>query len=409
MWPPVRGLNKMLHVAQTWAWRALGRYRAFEAMVLWAQVAGVLAAVAIARSVGPTGRGTIVILTVWGQLLGWLAAMSLDKALIVLTSGKDAVASPNEGIRAIRLPAVGLIGIAVIASVVLGHYFFSSVWLVVALAALAVATAAGELLTGWFLAAGRRATYVSWRLLQPTLYAVLIIAVAFALQPATRSQRTIVMGLAASASMVLPVVVALARLWRLWIGPGRGLTSLLRFALAAQVVNILQYLNGRLDLLALTFLASSTGLGYYSAGAALGQVTILMASVGYFRGITGEAKRIDLIGVGMATLLAAVVIAASPLLIPAIFGASFVPAVPIARILAIGGVLNYALQGACGRLVGMRKPSMAVLSQGIGVAVFIMGIALFRELQGVAWSSVASFAVAVLVAEVALWRTSQRN
>lgn len=403
------GVSSPLHIAQKWAWRALSRYRALEAMIVWGQVAGVLAAIAIARSVGPTGRGTIVTLTIWGQFLGWLAALSLDKALIVLTSGKDAIASPDEGLRAARLPVLGLSALAAVACVFLGLHFFSNVWLTVALAALAIATAYGELLTGWFLAVGRRDMYVAWRLVQPTQYVALMIAIAFILRATPVSQRITVMAVAASASMVIPVAAILTQLWRKWLGPGQGLRPILRFAMATQAANILQYLNGRLDLLALTFLASTAGLGYYSAGAALGQVTILMASAGSLRGITGEAKSLDAVGIGIAGLLAAAVIVAAPLLVPMMFGPAFMAAISIAQILAIGGVFNFALQGACGRLVGQRRPWLAVFSQSVGVAAFGLGITMFRELEGVAWSSVASFAVSLAIAESALRLTGRRE
>jgi O-antigen/teichoic acid export membrane protein len=388
--------------------RVLSHNRALEAMLVASQAAGILAAIVIARSVGPDGRGVIVTLTVWGQILGWLAALSLDKALLVLTSGKDAVASPDEGMQAIRLPVFVTSVLAVVASFFLGLHFFSSSWLVVALGALAVATAQSELLAAWLLAVRGRWAYVSWRLLQPTIYVALMVALAYVLRDSTLSLRTIGMGVAASASMVIPVVVALILLSRRWSGRGRGLRKLMRFAVATEVASILQYLNGRLDLLALTFLVSSAGLGYYSVGAALGQVTIVMASAGSLRGITGEAKSVDLVGIGGAIVLALVVIVASPFLVPLIFGASFMPAVPIARILAAGGAVNFALQGACGRLVGRRRPWMAVFSQGVGVAVFAVGIAAFHSLEGVAWSSVASFVVSLVIAETALRATSQR-
>ena len=161
---------------------ALQHNRALEGMLVASQVAGVLAAIVIARSVGPDGRGTVVTLTVWGQLLGWLAAFSLDKALVVLTSGKDAVASPDEALKAVRLPVLGTSCLAIIASVFLGRHFFSSVWLIAALAALAVATAQAELIAGWLLATGRRLAFISWRLVQPTLYLAIMIAAAFLLR-----------------------------------------------------------------------------------------------------------------------------------------------------------------------------------------------------------------------------------
>jgi O-antigen/teichoic acid export membrane protein len=388
--------------------RALNHNRALEAMLIGAQAAGLLGAIVIARSVGPAGRGTLVTLTVWGQILGLLAGFSLDRAIVVLTSGKNAVASPDEAFQAVRLPVVATSCLAIIASVFLGRHFFSSGWLIAALAALAVATAQAELIAGWLLATGRRQAYITWRLAQPALYLTTVIAAALLLGMITVADRTVVMGVGAAASMVVPVIFVLGYLLRRPRAARRGMAALLRFGGAAHIANILQYLNGRLDLLALTFLVSVGGLGYYSAGAAVGQAAMLMASAGVLRGITGEAKRTDLVGIGIAAILSGAVILASPMLVPMLFGASFEPAVPIARILAIGAVANYALQGVCGRLLGRRQPWMVALSQGVGLIVFAIGIAAFHTLQGVAWSSVVSFTVSLVVAQVALRQTAQR-
>src|SRR5438874_1772220 len=86
--------------------RLLGHSRALEVMLIGNVAAGVLASVVVARSVGPAGRGSIVTLTVWGQMLGWLATLSLDKALVVLTAGNRPVASPEEGLKAARLTII---------------------------------------------------------------------------------------------------------------------------------------------------------------------------------------------------------------------------------------------------------------------------------------------------------------
>lgn len=387
---------------------ALRHNRALEGMLVASQVAGVLAAIVIARSIGPDGRGTVVTLTVWGQLLGWLAAFSLDKALVVLTSGEDAVASPDEALKAVRLPVLGTSCLAIIASVFLGRHFFSSVWLIAALAALAVATAQAELIAGWLLATGRRLAFISWRLIQPTLYLAIMIAAAFLLRPLSLEDRTVAMGLGAAVSLVVPVLLFLWHLSRRPPGDKRGLGALLKFSAATQVASVLQFLNVRLDLLALTFLVSAAGLGYYSAGAALGQAAMLMASAGGLRGITGEAVRTDIVGVGIAAILAGAVILTAPVVVPLLFGSSFEPAVPIARILAIGGVVNYALQGTGGRLLRRRQPWVVALSQGIGVVVFTAGIAASHTLQGVAWASVISFTVSLVVSETALRMTDPR-
>jgi O-antigen/teichoic acid export membrane protein len=169
-----------------------------------------------------------------------------------------------------------------------------------------------------------------------------------------------------------------------------------------QVASILQYLNGRLDLLTLTFLVSVKELGYYAAGAALGQLALLVSSASFIRGITGQTDAVDRAGISIAAVIAGLVVVAAPVAVPLVFGVSFGAAIPIARILAIGTVANYALQGACGRLLNKRRPRSVALCQGVGVVAFAGGIAAFPTLQGVAWSSVISFIVSLVVAHLTL-------
>ncbi len=378
-------------------------------MLVGGQVAGVVASVIVTRSVGPTGRGIIVTLTVWGQLLGWLSAFSLDKALIVLASRDDAAISADQGLRAVRPPVLALSAVALVGTVLAGQHFFSNIWLTISMGAFAVATAQTEIISGWLLARGRRHAFIVWRLFQPALYLAILTVLALSLRSTRAEERTVAMGIGAAVSIVIPVVLVLGALPRRPAMVWRGSLPLLRFGAAVQTANILQYLNARLDLLALSLLVSAQSLGYYSVGAALGQMALLTASAGFLRGITGERDGTDLLGVGIAGLLAGIVIVASPVLVPAIFGPSLLPAVPIARILAIGAVVNYALQGSSGRLLSRRRPWVLATSQGVGVLVFAIGIEAFPTLTGVAWSSVSSFIVSLLINQVALRGPTERQ
>jgi O-antigen/teichoic acid export membrane protein len=338
-----------------------------------------------------------------------VAAFSLDKALVVLASGNDAVLSPDQGLRAARPPVLALSAIGVLATVLLGRHFFSNIWLTIAMGTFAVATAQIELISGWFLATGRRRAYILWRLSQPALYLAILVALALTLRNLKTEERTVVMGVGAAASVVVPVIFALRVLPRRPFINWRGVLPMLRFGAPAQVANILQYLNSRLDLLALSFLVSAQNLGYYSVGASLGQIAVIAAGAGFLRGMTGETDAIDRFGLGIAASISGIVIVASPLLIIAIFGASFAAAVPIAQILAIGAVVNYALQGSSGRLLNQRQPWILATSQGLGVVVFAIGIKTFPTLTGVAWSSVVSFAVSLITNYLALHVLPERK
>src|SRR5438477_11424 len=105
--------------------RLLAHNRALEAILIGNAATGILASIVMARSIGPAGRGTVVTLTVWGQVLGWLATLSLDKALVVLTAGTRPVVSPDEGLQAARRIIIGTSCLAIAGSLLLGSHFFS--------------------------------------------------------------------------------------------------------------------------------------------------------------------------------------------------------------------------------------------------------------------------------------------
>src|SRR5437763_514779 len=104
--------------------RRVNHPRSLADMLIIGQAGGVLACVVVSRSVWPTGRCIVVTLTVWWQILGWLAAFSLDKALVVLASEKDGEVRPDDALRAVRPPVLILSGIAVLVSFLLGRRFF---------------------------------------------------------------------------------------------------------------------------------------------------------------------------------------------------------------------------------------------------------------------------------------------
>src|ERR1700693_2853514 len=73
---PVKALDRVTdppRMSRSLGYRLLSHNRALEAMLIATAVTGVVASIVVARSIGPAGRGTIVTLTVWGQVLGWLA------------------------------------------------------------------------------------------------------------------------------------------------------------------------------------------------------------------------------------------------------------------------------------------------------------------------------------------------
>jgi O-antigen/teichoic acid export membrane protein len=385
--------------------KKLGQHsRALEGMYVAIQGFGVVASLIIARSLGPSGRGSMTILVVWAQLLGWISAFSLDKAIVVQSRSSDnsridpddALSWSRRAILTLSLPVSG-------ASVAIGYSLFHRWDWAVMLAIGACATAYGEVGAGWLLAKKKMAQFISYRLGQPTAYILGCSAVALLFRGSPGPSRVDAMAIAIVISLVLPVIVVSAAtvrrnrqpiVWR----------KLVRFAASAQVANAMQYLNARLDILALSLLTTPREVGIYSIGLAAGQSTVLIGSAGIIRGIIGSSLKLDRAGVVGTALFGIVIFALSPFVIPFVFGSAFNGSIRVAQIIALGGAVNFALQSSSGRLLGAGRPWLMAAEEGLGTVVFAIGISISRNLDVVALADVGSYLASFLLAQVFLSR-----
>jgi O-antigen/teichoic acid export membrane protein len=374
-------------------------------MFVTVQAFGTLTGLLIARSLGPSGRGSITILVVWAQLLGWTSSFSLDKGIVVL-SRSEATShriDPDDGVAWARRFVLLLSLPVAAASLAIGAILYHK-WDWAALLAIgAVATAFGELGAGWLLAKKRIAHYILYRLAQPTLYILGCGSVAYGFRKSTYSLRLDAMAIAVLVSLVAPVLVVSIITYKRGRHEAVG-GALIRFAASAQVANAMQYLNSRLDIVALSLFSTSREVGIYSVGLGIGQATVLLGSAGIVRGITGSARKLDKAGIIGTILLGLVICLLSPFVIPLIFGSTFDQSIRVAQIIALGGSINYALQSSSGRLLGAGRPWLMALAEGCGGITFAIGIAISRNLQVVAYSDVASYLVSFLLAHLFLSR-----
>lgn len=363
------------------------------------QLAGVITTIIVARSLGPNGRGLITTLTVWGQFMGWCAAFSLDKAVIVLSSPPNPTFRPDEALRISRAAVLGMSLPGAAISWVVGGIFFVDHRLAILLVIIAIATSQAELVSGWLLATGKRAQYIAWRLSQPLLYLLTALGLAAAFNSAAISERTLPFGIGAAAAILVPVVVSAVLLPSKPFVRKGPVAKMLKFGLPAQTASLLQYLNTRLDILALPFLVSAATVGQYAVGAALGQATMLLGTAGVIRAITGDSER-DAVGWTLVCVASGLIILTAPWLIPFLFGPEFAESIRIAQVLAFAGPFNYGLQVAAGRLLAQNRAWDTALAQFVGVGTFLVGLGLVSTSEGVAWASVLSYAIAFSVAQV---------
>jgi O-antigen/teichoic acid export membrane protein len=387
----------------------LERPRALEVMLVVTSVSGMLASVVISRALGPTGRGLVTTLVVWSQLIGWVAAFSLDKAVVVLSQSdrEDRMEVTPAFLLARRYIAILAVPTIALTIVIGGALFHDWIWSAM-LTLGAIATSFGEIGAGWLLARKKMGLFVLYRVVQSSVYMVLVVVLALLLRGHSYAVRLDAMAVSVVISLIVPVaIVHLRAPFRMKERvDGRKLRS---FAATTQLSSAMTYLNSRLDILCLSIFSTPERVGIYAVGLAAGQAAVVLGTAGIVRGITGSAKSMDRNGVVWTLLLGLTIAALSPLIIPWVFGAVFEPSVRVAQIIGVGASVNYALQSTDGRLLGAGKPSLVAIAEAAGAAAFGIGIAISLNLEVVALADVGSFAVSLVIAQIFLHRIGDRN
>ncbi len=144
------------------------------------QLFGLITSVVISRRFGPTGRGTLTEVTIWVQVLGFGATMSLDKALVV-TSRSASSATARQEITAYVLRRAFTYALIVAGGGVLliGHAIWRDPVLWLALGIGCVASTANEVTMGFLLMDYHEPRYIRCRLVQPALLMTGTAVVAF--------------------------------------------------------------------------------------------------------------------------------------------------------------------------------------------------------------------------------------
>lgn len=380
-------------------WTAvLGRNRAFEAVLLLGQGLNFLTSVLIARSVGTAGRGTIVAFTTWGQILGWMAVLSLDKAVIVFA--RNGLLSSAAALHEARRLVFSLSLIVGLGALALGGILFDGYGVLSLLLGLTVIVVSHyELWMGYTLARGRMSDYLGVRLLQSLFYSLAGAAVYIARQHLSTARGTELLALAFLASMVVPVCLFSAGR----VPPAPRIASarkaLLNFGARTQVSALFQVANMRLDLLVLPLRIPFDELGIYAVALAPAQLLILTGSAGLVRGITGRSPARDVRALLVVVGAAAAWFFLCPMVLPAVFGTEFARSVEISRILVVGAVPGFASQALSGHSLGRMLTREVAIAHGTATLVFAVGLFSSQSLQGVAWSSVASYVTSLVILE----------
>jgi O-antigen/teichoic acid export membrane protein len=409
------------------------RFRAVlstSAVIVASQLLMAVAGVVAARSLGPSGRGIVTGILVWSQLLTWLSVFGMNTATSVRVSAGD---NPRRALgNAVAYTAVvgGILAVVAVATVpsALSHLGPGakslSVW---ALATIPISLLL-ELALAIHLALGRVRLMNLCRVIGP----LLLVAATLALwQSGSLTNGSFIA--ASIGSTALQLVVALPRLpWRGAFVDLRSLVSDLSFGLKVHLASLLGLANLRLDILLMSTFVSAAQIGYYGVAnnmmmpvsmLASGAAVLLTPVVARFESTGGSpdavrASQITLVRrdafryVGAALAGGALLAGVAPVLVPAVFGSSFDPAVTLVWILIPGYIARSYASVIVAGTTGMKRPWVGNVAEagGLVVTAALLPILLPRfEATGAAITSTGAYCTSAVIAACVLHRMGKNT
>jgi len=328
---------------------------------------GLGGAAIVARSLGPTGRGGINTILLWSQLATWLATFGMGRSQVYflgawrIEAGKRAALFPNLLAQAL-VSGLGMAALAFALARFLAPSLGNGVWLLL----LIPLQLLSDLIGNYLLGVHFYEIYNAKKLIESMLYSLALVTAAYA------HHLTIGLALAASASAAaLSTVYSIARLRagsELHWGPARwsAFTETFRFGWQAHAADVPRMALTFMPQLVVTPLLGLRAFGLYSAALSLAGLVNLGSSAfaamcfAECSGLEGDRKRRALqrnllLAVCGCCAAGAVLAAAAPMAIRALYGPAFDESLPLARMLTlwavisgIGSVLQHALY-SCGK------------------------------------------------------------
>ncbi|MFI5494856.1 lipopolysaccharide biosynthesis protein [Actinoplanes sp. NPDC051859] len=380
--------------------------RGLEAAALFTVVSSVLTGILIARTLGPTGRGQIVVVATWGQALGWVCGLSVDKALIARHGA--------ERRRLTSMPVSSgvlvMLAFGALAALVSGFAFtglLADPSLCIALALVVLGTIACDARAAHLLVHESWGSYALLRFMQPAIYLLgCLIALSLAGPDSTAPIDLIAFALCISVCAP-PVLIGGWSRVSLRLPRRAELKEVARFSGGYHVGSVLSFLASRIDLIVVSALFGLTEVGLYAVASSLGQLASIFGAANLMRGLTGRTRRsgIDVGGLLAAAAMTVAVAASAGWLITTVYGTEFAGAGEITRYLCIGGLLFYIRQGLNGQLAGLGRTWATAWANGVGVAAFAALAPFAHSLAQVAVFSSAAAAMSTAASYVLLRRS----
>lgn len=381
----------------------VGSFAATAAIQLMQAVTGVL----LARILGPAGRGELAAVILWPTLLTVVGSLGLAQASTYYIARAKSVEEQGRLVGtafalALAISAVLIaIGLVVVPLALGGHdqnvVDTARVFLIVFIPVNLVAVVAMSLLNGQH----RFALFQSVRIL--VIAAVLIGLIGLDLA----GNLTIETGAAAYAGAyaiggVVGGAVLLRSVWGSIAVATEQARGLLGFGLRSALSQSMWSLNERADQLVISIFFSATSLGLYVVAVTLTSLTTLIGfsfaviALPLIARFDSQAERRRLAHLFivatlvLATAVSLPIFVLEPQLIRFFFGADFVDAAGVGRVLLVAGVvfgLNRVMEAI---LQAVGRPLESSIGEGVALAVTAAGLAVLLPTMGIMGAGVTS-------------------
>jgi O-antigen/teichoic acid export membrane protein len=364
-----------------------------------------------ARLLGPQGRGELAAAQAWPLFLATLGSFGLTDAIAYF--GARSPARARTALSTGLVLAVPFTLVATVAGVWLLPRMLRSqttdvqhvaMQCLVLVALLTFTTAPAHALRG----VGRYRSWNVLRLVTPLAWLVALVSIR-----GTEYATVPTLAMAFIGATALAGLVTHVHAWRTLAGPAAPDRALARPMLAysapTMAAAIPHWLNLRLDQLVVIALLDARALGFYVVAIAWSGAAHPLAEVVAHNAVPALAgsndpwQRAQLVyraGVIAAIATSIVLLAATPLLLPLIFGVEFRGAITVALImvLAAGVDATNAVGAEC--LRGIGRPRAVMLAECVGLAVTLVALpalVLLGGIVGAACASLLSYTVILVV------------
>jgi O-antigen/teichoic acid export membrane protein len=205
------------------------------------------------------------------------------------------------------------------------------------------------------------------------------------------------------ATTALATLVLHVHAWRVLAGPAapqRGLVRpMLAYSAPTMAATIPRWLNLRVDQLIVIALLDARALGLYVVAVAWSSATHPLAEVVAHNAVPTLASSKDIgqrvrfvyrAGVMAASGTALLLLIATPMLLPLIFGGEFRAAIPVALVMVLAGALEATNAVGAECLRGLGRPRAVLAAECVGLAVTVVALPVLVMSLGIIGAAIAS-------------------